>query len=315
MFQDSKYELKIFDSKCKIANNFFNQIDEIWLEKGETQPVSNQMKYKLFKENKYQNFPFIAYFNNEPIGILWVELTTQYYGSVSLFVPNEIHCNNVLKKIYDHDFFNNKMIEIIGIDSLDKYKHSCFNLGLTSNIRKRMYLWLTNIDYFDLGQHPFEFKMYTENYYDWSSELSVRAHAISKDYEYYIEMLYPENRKLLEEKVLKGLYGNIIQPASLVLYYNKKPVGFCSVVEVKCWGYERVPWVFDICIDPAFHGQGMGNILTKKMLNKLIELGYEVMGLAVTLTNKYAMKMYQKYGFLDLDVFYEFVNHDLSKEN
>lgn len=308
MSQNNNYELKLFDSKSKIANSFFDQIDAVWLEKGEVQSVSKQMKYKLFKENKYKNFPFIAFCNKNPIGILWVELTTQYYGSVSIFIPNKIHCDNVVKKLYELEFFNNKMIEVIGIDSLDEYKHSCFKLGLNSNIRKRMYLWLTNIDCFHLNDHPFEFKLYTQNYYDWSSELSVKAHKISKDYEHYVEMLYPENRKQLEEKVLEGLYGKIVQPASLVLYYNNKPVGYCLVVEVKCWGYERVPWVFDICIDPAFHGQGMGNILTKKMLNKLIELDYEIMGLAVTLTNKYAMKMYKKYGFLDLDVFYEFVN-------
>ena len=311
MSQDIKYELKSFNSKCKIANRFFEQIDEVWLKKGEKQPVSKQMKYKLFKEKKYENFPCIAYCNDKPVGILWVEFTTQYYGSATLFIPNNVHCDNVINQLYKYEFFNNKMIEIIGIDSLDKYKHSCFKLGLTSNIRKRMYLWLTNIDYFDMGEHPFEFKLYTQNYYDWSSELSVKAHKISKDYEHYIEMLYPKNRKKLEEKVLAGLYGSIIQPASLVLYYNNKPVGYCLVVEVKCWGYERVPWVFDICIDPAFHGQGMGNILTKQMLNKLIELDYEIMGLAVTLTNKYAIKMYNKYGFLELDVFYEFVNHDL----
>ena len=42
-------------------------------------------------------------------------------------------------------------------------------------------------------------------------------------------------------------------------------------------------------------------------LNNLIEEKFEIMGLAVTLTNQYALKLYEKLGFEFLDVFYEFI--------
>ena len=38
-----------------------------------------------------------------------------------------------------------------------------------------------------------------------------------------------------------------------------------------------------------------------------MEEKYEIMGLAVTLTNKYALRMYEKFGFEFLDIFYEFM--------
>ena len=311
MLEQVRYELRLFDQKCKIANQFFNQIDLVWKEKGEKKLVSEQMKFKLFKEKKFQNFPFVFYFDNEPKGIVWVELTTPFYGSASLFVPDSKYAFYVMRALNDKGFFKNKIIELVGLDSLHKYKQAGFSLGLCPNIRKRMYLWLSHCDYFEIEPNPFQLRPYTKSDIDWSSDLSVRSHNISKDYEYYAEMMYPEYRRKLEDRVLNGLYGEIISKASFVLEYQSKPVAYCLVVEVKCWGYEKVPWVFDICVDPSFHGQGMGNVLTKNMLNNLIDSGYELMGLAVTLTNKYAIKMYEKYGFQDLDVFYEFVDCDL----
>ena len=90
------------------------------------------------------------------------------------------------------------------------------------------------------------------------------------------------------------------------IYFQDKPVGYCYLVEVESWGFKRVPWIFDICIDPAFHGQGFGRALSKKIINILLDMDYEIMGLAATKTNRYAIKLYEQIGFQHVDNFYEF---------
>ncbi len=300
--------LEPFEKKSKIALKLFNQIDDYWLNNGGDKPIAQSMKHKIFHEKKFKIYPYILFDSGTPVAITWVELSTQYYGNITAFFLDDIYTTVLVKLLRKKLYFENKIMELVAINHMGKFKDACYKNELIPNIRKRMYLWLNNCDYYHQTDHPFEFKLYTPDYYDWSAKLSVESHNISKDYIYYQEMIHPEKRKGLEEIVLKGTYGKIIQPASLVIYYNNKPVGFCLVVEVECWGYKTVPWIFDICIDPSFHGQGLGKALSKEMLNILIEMNYEIMGLAVTLTNKYAIKMYSNLGFLDLDVFYEFID-------
>ena len=100
----------------------------------------------------------------------------------------------------------------------------------------------------------------------------------------------------------------MVESASIIAYFNNQPVGYCTLIEVKCWGYDNVPWIFDICIDPAFHGQGIGKAMSKRVMNILIEKQYPIVGLAVTKTNIYAKKLYENLGFEYLDRFYEFIN-------
>ena len=69
-----------------------------------------------------------------------------------------------------------------------------------------MYLWLKDYDYYEIENHPFVTKSYTKDYFDWSSQLSVQAHKISKDYVHYVEMNFVEYRKKLEEEVANA-YG------------------------------------------------------------------------------------------------------------
>jgi len=44
------------------------------------------------------------------------------------------------------------------------------------------------------------------------------------------------------------------------------------------------------------------------MIRQIMKDNMEIMGLAVTLSNSVAMSLYQKQGFKDLDIFYEFVD-------
>ena len=302
------YQLVPFKENDTIAEYYFKKIDILLPPKDNENLASEDMKKKIFHDHKFQSFPYILSCMNEPVGITWVELTSDYYGNITAYVPEIQHFDSLVKLLKENRYFKNKMIELVNLEQNTAFIDSCFKHELKSNIRQRMYLWLNEYRSTQLDDHPFRFEAYTDHWLTWSSKVSVDAHAISKDYVDYEEMKTPANRMRLENKVFNEGYGDLNQNASRVIFFNNKPVGFCLVVNVKCWGYEAVPWIFDICIDPSFHGQGIGKFLLQEVIKIIDNDGYDIMGLAVTLTNRNAIGLYNKLGFQDLDIFYEFVD-------
>ncbi|RAP29835.1 hypothetical protein DID78_03065 [Candidatus Marinamargulisbacteria bacterium SCGC AG-343-D04] len=303
----NNYELKPFDKRSKDANELFKDIDAVWKNSGGEGVVAEDMKQKLFHDKQFEKHPLLLTENDKAVGITWPEITTPYYGNITIHVPDDKHVEALIFHLKKKQYFKNKIMELVHIKQTSLYKECCFKHELISNIRQRMYLWLTNIPYFQEEKHPFEFRSLSEADIEWTSKISVDAHKISKDYQFYEEMINVDKRANLEKNVWGGMFGDVVQSGSIAVYYNQAPVGYCLVVNVKCWGHEKVPWIFDICIDPSFHGQGIGRALSSHFINNLMEEKYEIMGLAVTLTNKYALRMYEKFGFEFLDVFYEFM--------
>tara|TARA_B100001989_G_scaffold244948_1_gene214221 strand:+ start:917 stop:1840 length:924 start_codon:yes stop_codon:yes gene_type:complete len=303
----NNYNLLAFEENNEIAQSYFDKIDILWPPKENEEPASVAMKKKIFHEKKYIVHPYIFYCNDQPQGITWIELNSNHYGNVTAYVPEQKYFKPLVKLLNAKQYFDNKMIELVNLDQNEAFKDACFSAELKPNIRQRMYLWLNEYRSEDLSHLPFTFEKYTPDWYEWASKISVDAHAVSKDYMDYEEMKSPANRLRLEKRISTENKGKLNSNASLVIFYNNKPVGYCLVVEVKCWGYESVPWIFDICIDPEFHGQGLGKALLHKVVKTIYDDNYDIMGLAVTLTNVYAISLYHKLGFQDLDIFYEFI--------
>ncbi len=304
------YELKRLEKVTQEAEMFFREIDDLYTKNNQAE-ISAEIKKKIFQDKKYSIDPFLIIYNQVPIGITWIELTTPYYGNMTLYIPDKKHVYQSLVLIKKKDYFNKKMIEIVAIEHLTEIKQACFDLKLTPNIRKRMYLWLNEVNEDYINQEKdisYELKPYTKELTEWSAKLSVESHKISKDYEMYEEMLHSDKRKKLEDLVMDGLYGSVLESSSLVLSIDNVMIGYCLVVLVECWGYKQVPWIFDICIDPTYQGKGYGKVLANEMIKNIKQDQFEIMGLAVTLNNISAMNIYQKQGFKDLDIFYEFTN-------
>ena len=305
-----KYSLNPLKENNQDAEKFFQEIDAIYA-KHNNDPNVFDVKKQVFHDDKATTYPLIIIHDKVAVGITWVRLTTPYYGNLTLYTRDKKHIYPSLTLIKEKGYFDKKMIEIVAINHLDEMKQICFDLKLTPNIRKRMYLWLNelNEDYVNAPvKKKYEIKPYTKDLIEWSAKLSVESHKISKDYEMYEEMIHVEKRKKLEEVVFNGIYGDILESASLVLSVDNTLVGYCLVVLVGCWGYKQVPWVFDICIDPAYQGNGYGKLLANELVKKIKQDQFEIMGLAVTLSNMGAINIYQKQGVRNLDIFYEFTN-------
>jgi len=306
--------MSIYLQKIKHQNQqsivLFEEIDHI-LASYNQPSLTAETKDKIFYEKKFSKDIFVILENNHPVGIVWIELTTPHYGSLTIYIKHKSVAYPTMMAIKDADFFNKKIIEVASFLYSDEIKQACFDLKLVPNIRKRMYLWMNQLNEEFLVKQPSQkhsFLPYTKEDTAWSSKLSVASHFISKDYEFYEEMINVSKRKHLEDQVWKGLYGSVLESASLILCVDGVTIGYCLVVLVECWGYPQVPWVFDICIDPQFQGKGWGKFLANEMVSQIKQEGFEIMGLAVTLSNSSAQYIYQNQGFCNLDVFYEFTD-------
>ncbi|MBH37508.1 hypothetical protein CL658_00555 [bacterium] len=304
------YTLHVLKKDNKDADVFFDEIDTLYTQ-NEQAPISQDIKKKLFEKSTFLIEAFIILKKKTAIGIFWVELTTPHYGNLTIYIPNSDDLDQSISLIKQKGYFNKKIIELVAMVHFDEIKQLCFELNLTPNIRKRMYLWLNELNQGYVNQNvdfKYTFQPYTKDLTQWGATVSVESHKISKDYEMYEEMLYVDKRKRLEDRVMEGLYGPVLESSSLVLSVDNTMVGYSLVVLVECWGYKQVPWIFDICVDPHYHGKGYGKLLANTMVQKIAKEGFEIMGLAVTLSNSIAMTLYQKQGFKDLDIFYEFVD-------
>ncbi|RAP32112.1 hypothetical protein DID76_01370 [Candidatus Marinamargulisbacteria bacterium SCGC AG-414-C22] len=285
----------------------FNDIQATWEKIGGENDIKTMLKAKAFYEKKYEVRTILMTANQKPVGICWAETTTAHYGNITFHHLDDTYIEPMIDYVLAEGIFNNKITEIVSIGANPKYKELLYKKKCMANIRQRMSLWLYQDYPYEEEDHPFTFGPYQKQHLEWAAKLSVQCHDISRDYHMYDEMTDIQKRIGLEELVWKEWYGKVIEPASLIIYHNNTPVGYCLNVEVKCWGFEKVPWIFDICIDPSYHGQGLGKALSKRCINQLIQQEYQIMGLAVTLSNTYAKSLYEKIGFQCVDVFYEFI--------
>ena len=304
--KDLVCELRPIQAECEESKRIFKDIQRHWKSYGETTDIIDFLTKNAFHETKNKVDAFLFFVNGELNGMAWFVFSSHTYGSVTLHALNHTYLSEFADQLIETKKFDNSMVEFVHLERTSKYRDIFYTKKVLANVRQRMYLYLEKGFYYPQEDTSFTFAQLSSENAEWSGNLSCQCHKISKDYVMYDEMMITQKRIELEKRVWTGHYGEVIRPASVVIFFNNKPVGYCLVVTVKTWGYEKVPWVFDICIDPSFHGQGIGKALSYYFINQLSEMDYPLMGLAVTLCNTAAKKLYERLGFQVADVFYEF---------
>lgn len=250
----------------------------------------------------------VIFDNKEPVAISWVEKTSPYYGNITLHAIASKYVEPLAALMLQQGHFDNAILELIHVIDTTAFREYYQAQKLVMNHRERMALWLHPGYFYPEESTPLDLQFYlmADDYKDITARMSHAAHQISQDYPMNPEMRDLDKRIELEHRVFSGHYGKIIQEGTLLAFHNGQPIGYCLCVEVKCWGQEKMPWIFDIVVQPGFDGQGIGRELLKKSLNILTENNYALVGLAVTKSN-YARKLYEKLGFEPVDDFYEFI--------
>jgi GNAT superfamily N-acetyltransferase len=287
----------------------FNDMDSIWKKRDQNQAISSFLIQNLENELGKDTQGEIFTVQNEPVGVYWIKDVSENYGSLTLHVKNKKYAKNIVEHIIKKKSFYNKQLEIVQIEETPIFRDFFRELNLTENCRERMCLWLKENHHFRHEKLPFELTFYKthKTYIEEMSELSYRAHQVSKDYWMFPEMNSLDGRIKMEKRMHDNPEGRLIEEASLMVFCDSKLIGFINNVGVKnCWGFKEVPWIFDIVIDPEYAGKGIGKELLKLSMNILTDLKYPIVGLSVT-KNNYAKRLYKKLGFEHVDDFYEFI--------
>ncbi len=289
---------------------FYTDIDRILLTKGATSSIREALENKVAMAGKGHLDGIVLYHLSQPVAMGWVERVTQYYGNMVLHALYGGAKRALVEQFVSRGFLKDVFAELIQFeDDLEVYQEALLTLGIHQNHRQRMILDFARMD--PLPERVLEdgigFSQLTQNDIKQSSTISYFAHQVSQDYAGYKDLESVQNRIVLEQRVFDELYGPVISDASLFILHNNTVVGYCLLVEISCWGLDKVPWFFDVCIRPDFHGKGYGRKLMNEVLYRLQKMDYSVMGLSVTLSNVAAIGLYESLGFELAEYFFEFV--------
>jgi GNAT superfamily N-acetyltransferase len=286
---------------------FLDDMESKWLAKGGGPGLKDSLIEKAVtcKEGGKVRGVILCH-EEKPVGISWVEKTTKFYGNIVFHSLENKYDEKLADTVCDNKFFDDSLLEVVIVDLDSPVMQRLRDLGLVENKRQRMSFWLEGTPEFQQVFTDIEFRQITEEDKHYTGTLSYTTHQISKDYEMYPEMTIFDLRKKLEDHLYNKGYGPIVKEASLVASLNGMPLGYIMIVEVNCWGFDKMPWIFDVCVKPDFHGKGLGRALLFESINQLIKLKYSVLGLAVTGSNS-AIHLYEKTGFQLVDHFSEFL--------
>ncbi len=288
---------------------FMEDIERVWTSRGGGPGIADALLEKLKSDSS--TFQILEIWEGEePLGLAWVETITEHYGNMVLHALREDIRVPLAEALVEKGWLKMVFSELVQFDDTSDYYDTFVRLGLHENTRQRMSLDLSVYEpvttYPKHTQQDMAFVPMTLEHKLISSEISYLAHQVSRDYAGYPDLENLDRRIGLEQMVYDNVYGPIVPEASLFLSYQDYAVGSCMVIELPCWGYERVPWIFDMCIHPHYHGQGFGRCLLQESLRILKEQGFPVVGLAVTLSNTSAIALYESLGFALADYFSEF---------
>ncbi len=248
---------------------------------------------------------------NNPIGFAWVDLVTKNYGNIVLHVYQDVYVEELCKAVSQKGLLSGNLVELIQYKEIAPYRAAMTKLRFIETHRQRMGMEL-EADWAKEPEIPknLTFEPITKKDIPEIAEISFEAHKVSKDQHGYPDLASVQSRIALEERVFSNIYGNVIGNASVLLRDKGKLVGFIVNVDIKCWGYDHVPWIFDISVRPDCHGKGYGKLLLQYALAVLFKEKYPAIGLSVTCSNTPAIQLYEKLGLQFIEDFYEYLDRD-----
>ena len=303
------YKVMRMDECMGDLDTLLDKLDDYWVSREEAKeddvPSVKPDVFAKFQKNFEQGL--ILFHDETPVGLSWFDVSTPYYGNITFYCIDDTYAAVLAQAATANGYFDDKIMELIIYRPSSLYRQALRSLNLIENERQRMFKFLDKDEVYDVPDFDFTLRPVTKDDIKICGELSCKGHQISKDYEMYPEMMVPSMRVSLEERVHRNEYGPINYPASLMAFDGDVFVGYVLIVEVKCWGYDKVPWVFDVVVHPDYQGKKIGTYLMAKAMSELAASDFAIIGLAVTLTNYNAAHIYEKMGYQILDTFYEFM--------
>ncbi|MDP6354012.1 MAG: GNAT family N-acetyltransferase [Planctomycetota bacterium] len=286
----------------------FDDMELAWKEAGRPPDGFREQLENKKKELGGEESSGILMFDGErPVGAAWVDLPHGNYGSLLMHTTQPEYRAGLAQECVDRGMMSDVILELIQFRPGDEFRDAFKAAGLEEKFRQKMAYPLDPPP--PAPELPSDITMepLAVEHAEMAGRISHAAHDISKDLEGYHDFVSPESRAGLERRIFSGMFGPVITQASLFVRYRGEPAGVCLVVGIPGWGYDQVAWILDMAIRPGLQGHGIGRTMMQQSLCGMASAGIPIAGLAVTVDNGHAVRMYEKVGFHVVEQFYEYV--------
>lgn len=295
-----------------LLDPILDHIDRGWQASGRPGSIRDELEAKKESIAAGKTRGLLGLEEGKPACVAWIDIAYGSYGSILVHATRPELRQPIAEAIYRSGLMNGKVLEFVcfGHQADANAFHAIFrNMGLLSQRRQKMARSVMPPPQAPLPEGV-TFAPLISDLAHVSGNISYLAHQASRDLEGYADFSSAEQRIDLERRIFNGIYGHVIEQACLILYFQKKPVGSCIVVALPGWGHERVAWILDMAVLPELQGRGLGRALLEQALRGIAETTIPVVGLAVTLTNRPAIHLYNKLGFRAVEQFDEYICPD-----
>lgn len=163
---------------------------------------------------------------------------------------------------------------------------------MTSFTRYRMSLDLTTFQEKVHVPERYRILPISINDLDALAMLEIQGYKDSLDFSLRPELQNINSCKNFFIKMFSGKMGKFLKNLSFKILSGQKLCGAIYTFDDK-----GIAYIADFVIAPECRGQGLGRLLLTYALNRYKDTGYKQVALAVTETNKIAIKLYEKLGF------------------
>ena len=290
------------ETKLEQINDFFQEYlatEHNITDKEKINQISSDIKEKL---EKGERTLFVAFRNKEPIGFISGKIEDNIFETTGFYIKEKNNIENcgfllittLVRRVFE-----------LGIDF---YRHSInlpanFEPSFESSLREEGFYVYPRVGMLkELNKNEeltitlpenYSFESFSLNRIDELFQLMKEANPPEHtDSHIYPEMLDPAKSKKIFSDFSDG-FKKINADINPQIIFDNKLVGLSFVLEQK----PEIVFVAEVCISPQHQRKGLGKALMNKIISECATKGYKKLGLAVTVENSGAYKLYEKLGF------------------
>jgi ribosomal protein S18 acetylase RimI-like enzyme len=295
-------------------SDLIKSIEEYWKNAGYENDILPYLEDRIkdVKEGKAFGVVGFEIGNPQAVSLAWVTIPNSIYGTILLHSTKPEYQKDLTTVI--GGVLGHTICEIISFGAPDLYLDGFEQIGFRSKFRQRMGLKTEEMTNLEINIPEAKLYPLSPEQAESVGYMSCVSHLDRKDMEGYIDYSTPELCAKHKKELMLGKFGPMITGSSWYVTYKDKPAGSIMVLDIACWGYDHMGWIFDIALMPEFQGKGLGKLLIAEACKGIKAAGLPMLGLAVTYTNEKARLLYEKMGFLVYEDYYEVLGPQVLKE-
>jgi ribosomal protein S18 acetylase RimI-like enzyme len=290
----------------------FQKMQTAWESLGYTNSLYDDLVKKKPSIEQEKTKGILVYDNKEgkeiPCGIGILEYSNKKYGTLILYCTEPEYRKPLVDALVASNELIGGCVELIQLENTFEYRDHFIEHDYFEKERQRMIFEFNDPFPKPEPKGSVQFEPLTLENCVTVGEVSNAAHNRRREIEGYYDFSTPELRANMARQMRENKFGNEAEGLCLLMHYNNEPAGICDVVDSKIWQYNKIAWIMDITIHPSFQGMGLGLYLLQHVMHTAYEQNFPAIGLAVTLSNTNALKLYEDMNFEQREFFVEIIS-------